>query len=367
MKPVIDYINPWVRQVESYNDKHLEFAWEHPEIIRMMSNENPLPPSEDILNVITETARQGNLYPNTGPLLRQKLAERVGLSPDNVILGNGSTDVINYIINTFVAPGDEVIISVPTFSMYETRTRVNGGIPVLIPMTPDFCWNIDAMVDAITSKTKLIFVCSPNNPTGNRLPEIELRRLLSTGIPIFLDEAYYELEDDPQTCAQMISESANLIVNRTFSKAFGLAGLRIGYAFADQEVVSYLNRMKIPWNVSLLALAAALKAIENHEDQGAKRKNCLDGRNYLFREINKIPGLQAFRSEGNFVLINASSLEKTSIEIMDALISRNIFIRPMTGHQMKEGFIRVTVGNPEQNRQFIKTLIEYTLEIKKEA
>jgi histidinol-phosphate aminotransferase len=355
MKDVVDFIVPWVRNAESYSEKHLELAWQRPEIVRMMSNENPLPPSEAVIDAIVEMARNGNLYPDSGPKLRRKLGEMAGLTEKNVILGNGSTDVINFILETFVAPGDEVLISVPTFPMYETRTRVNGGTPVLIPMRSDFYWDIEAMVAGVTEKTKLIFVCTPNNPTGNNLAEADLVRLLDLGIPTFIDEAYFELCETPRTYAFLIKQYPNAIVNRTFSKAYGLAGLRIGYALADERVISYLFRMKIPWNVSLIAMAAALAELDDQADQEYKRKTIIDGRNWLREEIEKLPGFHTFESDGNFVLIDASVLGRASGDIVNDLIARGVFIRPMSGHHL-DGYIRVTVGTPEQNRFFLEKL-----------
>lgn len=363
MKPIEDYIVPWIRAAESYSDRHLEFAWQHPEITRMMSNENPLPPSEAVIDGILEMARQGNLYPDTGPKLRQKLGEQVGLGADNVLLGNGSTEVLDIIIRTFVTPGDEAVIPVPTFSMYETRVRVNGGVPILVPMTSDFNWDVEGISRAVNEKTKLIFICTPNNPTGNEIGEPDLRRILALGVPTVIDEAYYELEGEPHTWASLIREFPNAMINRTFSKAFGLAGLRIGYALADQAIVSYLMRTKIPWNVGLVSLAAALAALEDGEGLRLRQETNLQGRAYLCAQIGQIPGLQAFASEGNFVLIDVSCLGKTSKAIVDDLIARGIFIRPMSPHHMKEGFVRVTVGTPSQNENFITLFRQYVAEI----
>jgi histidinol-phosphate aminotransferase len=272
--------------------------------------------------------------------------------------------VINFTVNTFVAPGDEVIIPVPTFSMYEARVRINGGVPILVPLSPSpqFYWDMDAILSAVTDKTKLIIVCTPNNPTGNEIEETDLRRILELNIPVFIDEAYYELETAPHTWVSLIAEYPHALVSRTMSKAFGLAGFRIGYIFASPQVASYLNRVRFPWNVSLVAIAAALAALEDEADQQAKRRNTLQGRAFLQQEINRIPGLRAYPTEGNFVLIDASILEKTSTQIRDDIIARGIFIRPMSPHHMKEGFIRVTVGTPEQNQRFIDILKQYTFE-----
>ncbi len=365
MRPVDDFIVPWVKQSEPYSAKHMDFAWHHPHLIRMMSNENLVPPSEQVIRAVVEASQMGNFYPGSGPELRQKLGNLAGLSGENVVLGNGSTDVINFVIQTFVAPGEEVIISVPTFSMYEARTRILGGIPILVPMNEDFYWDIDALLKAITPKTKLIFLCSPNNPTGNQINEEDLLRILRTGIPTFLDEAYYELENQPVSRAYLIPHFPNLLINRTFSKAFGLAGFRIGYLLCDENLTNYFNRVKIPWNVSLVSIAAALAALEDEEDQRKKREIILIGREFISKELNQIPGIKAFPSEGNFVLIDASILGKNSNEIAEDLIQRGIYIRPMGGHHLPQGYVRVTVGTLEQNQTFIETFKAYVHEVMK--
>lgn len=363
MKSLENFIVPWVKTAEPYNDNHMDIAWENPQIIRMMSNENPLGPSEHILDAIMEAARTGNLYPGSGPHLRQKLGQREGLTADHVVLGNGSTDAINFVAHTFIAPGDEAVVPIPTFPMYEARVKISGGITVQVPMTPEFYWDMEAIFKAINQKTKLIFICSPNNPTGNQIDEVDLLRILELGIPTFFDEAYYELENEVVSRAHLIEKYPHLMVNRTFSKAFGLAGLRIGYILCDPKLASYFNSVRFPWNVSLLAVAAALAALEDIEEQERKRKNVIVGRDYILDEINKIHGLRAFPSEGNFVLIDASHLGKESLDIRDNMSSKGIYIRPMSGHNMARGFIRITVGTAEQNRLFIETFKEYCREI----
>jgi histidinol-phosphate aminotransferase len=363
MKPAEDFIVPWVKAAEPYSDKHMDVAWEHPQIVRMMSNENLLAPSENVLEAIVEAAKLGNLYPGSGPDLRQKLGEAAGLTADHVLLGTGSTDVINTVVHTFVSPGDEVVIPVPTFPMYEARVKVAGGTVVQVPMTSDFYWNMPAILKAVTPKTKLIFICSPNNPTGNQIKEEDLLQILDLGIPTFFDEAYYELENTVATRAYLMKKYPHMMVNRTFSKAFGLAGFRVGYLLCDPKLASYFNRVRIPWNVSLIAIAAALAGLEDTADQERKRKNVIEGREYIFDEINKISGMRAFPSEGNFVLIDASVLNKDSLEIRDYMSSKGIYIRPMSGHNMARGFIRITIGTPEQNQSFIQVFKEYASQI----
>lgn len=363
MKPVEEFIVPWVREAESYSDKHMDFAWDHPDILRLMSNENLLTPPQSVLDAVMAAAKTGNLYPGSGKRVRELLAKRAGLTAENVILGNGSTDVINFIIHTFVAPGDDVVISVPTFPMYVTRTRINGGNPILVPMTPDFYWDMEALLIAATPKTKLIFICSPNNPTGNMIKDEDLKSILDLGIPTFLDEAYFELETEPKSRTYLLKDYPNLIINRTMSKAYGIAGMRVGYALADEKIISFLNRSRIPWNVSLLALAAAEAVLMDEEDQKRKRKNTVEGRNYLIEQLDEIPGIKAYPSEGNFVLFDASILGKTSLEIRDDIIDKGIFIRPMEGHQTKPGFMRVTVGTPAMNERFIQIFRQYVEDV----
>lgn len=362
MKSAEDYIVPWVKAAEPYSDKHMDVAWEHPQIIRMMSNENLLPPSEPVLEAIMGAAQQGNLYPGSGPELRRRLGEAAGLSADHVVLGDGSTDVINFVVHTFVAPGEEVIIPVPTFPMYAARVGVAGGRIKSVPMQSNFYWDVEGMLKAVTPATKLIFVCSPNNPTGNQIAEADLQRILDLGIPTFFDEAYYELENTVMSRAPLIKKHPHMLVNRTLSKAFGLAGLRLGYLLCDPTLATYFNRVRIPWNVGTIALAAALAGLDDVGDQQRKRANILEGRATIHDEINKMPGLRAFASEGNFVLIDASILNKDSLEIRDRMAEQGIYIRPMSGHNMSKGFIRVTVGTPEQNALFINIFGKYVRE-----
>jgi histidinol-phosphate aminotransferase len=363
MKLATEFVVPWVKKSEPYSDRHMDIAWENPEIIRMMSNENLLAPSENVLDAVMQAARLGNLYPGSGPGLRQKLGEAAGLTAEHVVLGNGSTDVINFVVHTFVAPGDEAIIPVPTFPMYEARVKVAGGIVIPIPMNSCFYWDMDAILKSVSHKTKLIFICSPNNPTGNQIAEKDLLGILELGIPTFFDEAYYELENEVLSRASLIEKYPHMVVNRTFSKAFGLAGLRIGYILCDPQLASFFNRVRFPWNVSQIAIAAALAGLEDVEDQERKRQNIILGRDYIFEKINQIPGLRAFRSEGNFVLIDASALDVASNIIRDAMAGKGIFIRPMSGHNMPKGFIRITVGTPQQNRLFIEKFQEYIREL----
>ena len=249
----------WVRAAEPYNEGHFTIADEQSDVLRMMSNESPFSPSARVLEAILDAATRGNLYPAGAAELREKLADREALDETNVVLGAGSTELIDLIIRTFVAAGEEVLLSVPTFSMYEARTRTVGGVPVLVPMTEEHEHDVAGLIRSVTERTKVVFLCTPNNPTGHATSETDLRRVLRLGLPTVIDEAYYEL-GSRDSVAHLLKEYPNAILLRTFSKAFGLAGLRLGYAFAHKVVIRLLNRVKVPWNIPSITVAAAMAA-----------------------------------------------------------------------------------------------------------
>ncbi len=367
MKPTTDYLVPWLQTAEPYSARHMDEAWENPEILRLMSNENLVPPGEKVIQAILQAARQGNYYPGSGPDLRKKLAQKAGLQADNVVLGNGSTDLIDIVIRSFVAPGEEAIMPDPSFAMYEARVRVNGGVPVKIPTHTHYDFNINRMLESVTQRTKLMFICSPNNPSGTLTSREDLIRVLETGIPTFFDEAYYELMEHPRTNADLVLKYPNLMVNRTFSKAFGVAGLRLGYLFCSEELAGFLNRIKIPWNVSLLTLAGALAQLNDEADLEHKRQVVIQGREYIRKELNSLPGIWAYPSEGNFILIDADSLGLTGAEIRARMIKKGIFVRPVYGNLIGKGFFRVTVGQPGDNQKFIHAFREVYQEVKNQA
>lgn len=351
--PVIDpealelFAPSWVRAAKPYNEDHFAVADEL-DVVRMMSNESPYAPSPRVLNAIMEAATRGNLYPGGARALRQKLAARDALEESSVILGAGSTEIIDIIIRSFVAPGEEVLLSVPTFSMYEARTRTVGGIPVLVPMTQDHEHDVPALIRAVTERTKLIFVCTPNNPTGNRIAESDLRRILRLGLPTVVDEAYYELGSSG-SLSYLLKEFPNAILLRTFSKAFGLAGMRLGYALGHPAVVRLLARVKVPWNIPSLTLAAASAALDDAAELDARINELKQARERLSVQLSKIPGVVAIPSEGNFILVDISATQLTADEVVDEVLRDGVLIRSLAVHHAKRSYVRVTVGTPQQN------------------
>lgn len=344
----------WVRAAKPYNEGHFAIA-ERGDVIRLMSNESPYAPSPRVLRAIVEAATQGNLYPPSGGRLKGKIADRERLDASNVILGSGSTELIDLVVRTFVAPGEEVLLSVPTFSMYEARARVTGGIPVLVPMTEDHEHDIGGLIRAVTERTKVLFLCTPNNPTGNRIAETDLRRLARLGLPTVVDEAYVELGAS-RSFSYLLREHPNLILLRTFSKAFGLAGLRIGYGLGHPTVVELLSRVKVPWNLPSVTLAAAEAALDDVAEQEARVGELKSAREELVRRISLLPTLTAVPSEGNFVLVDISHTGFTAGDFVAAVLAEGVLIRSLEVHHATRRFVRITVGNAEQNAACVQAI-----------
>lgn len=355
--PVIDpesiefYAPSWVRAAKPYNEDHFAVA-EQNDVLRMMSNESPYAPSPRVINAILEAATRGNLYPGGALALKNKLALRDNQAEGSVILGAGSTELIDLVIRTFVGPGEEVLLSVPTFSMYEARTRTVGGIPVLVPMTEDHDHDLSGLIRGVTERTKVIFLCTPNNPTGGRISEADMKRLLRLGLPTVIDEAYHEFGEG-ESFSRLLEEFPNAIVLRTFSKAYGLAGIRLGYALAHPAVVRLLSRVKVPWNIPAITLAAASAALDDAAEFDVRISELRVAREELVDRLARIEGLMPVPSEGNFVLIDVSSTGQTAERLVESMLKDGVLIRSLSVHHAKRSYVRVTVGTREQNARCI--------------
>lgn len=342
----------WVRAAKPYDEQHFAVA-ERKGAARMMSNESPFPPSPRVLAAIMDAASRGNHYPGGSKGLSDKISRREGLPTGSVLFGAGSTELIDVVIRTFVGPGEEVLLSVPTFSMYEARTRVTGGIPVLVPMTDAHDHDLNGLIRAVNERTKVVFLCSPNNPTGNRMSREDLRRMLRLGLPTVIDEAYFDFETDGSSIG-LLAEFPNAIVLRTFSKAFGLAGMRLGYALAHPVVVRLLSRVKVPWNVPSMVLAAAGAALDDMAEFEARREALSAGRAELFASLSIVPGLAPVPGEGNFVLIDVSRTGHSAERLVEQLLEQGVLIRSLTVHHAAKSYVRVTVGTREQNQRCVR-------------
>lgn len=347
-----DFLRPGIASASPYDARHHDFAWRHRELDRLMSNECPLPPSPTVIAAALGALEISNFYPNSGEDLRAAIGRFNDVDPGSVILGNGSTEVLDVVTRAFVGPGDEAVISVPTYAFFESQTRLYGGEPLLVPMTEDFRFDVPAIVAAVNPRTKAIFLCSPNNPTGNSWTEEELEAVLAAGVPTIVDQAYLECGWAP-SFAPLIDRHPNLIVTRTMSKAFGLAALRLGYGLASPTLVDAFLRLRIPFSLSLIALRAGLAAMNHPEELEERRAFISSERDRLFAALEGMDGLRPFPSQGNFILIDVSGTGRTSGEIVEFARRENMLLRAMTAHRLKDAFVRVTIGTVEQNDRFV--------------
>ncbi len=320
--------------------------------IKLASNENPLGPSPKAVEAVKAALSGLNLYPDgSGYYLRQALAKRYGLDISQVILGNGSNEVIELVIRTFVQPGDEVVSADPSFVVYKMITQAAGGKNVIMPLKDDH-HDLDAMANRITGKTKVIFVANPNNPTGTINTSGEMGRFMlrvPDGVMVAVDEAYYEYvsrKDYPDSLAYL-KTGRNIIAMRTFSKIYGLAGLRIGYGLAQPEIIEMMNKVRQPFNTNSLAQTAALAALDDHTHVERSIKANDEGKKSLYRAFDRM-GIRYVPTSANFILFET---EQEGREVYQALLKTGVIIRPMGGRKL-----RVTIGLPEQNTRFVSEL-----------
>jgi histidinol-phosphate aminotransferase len=324
--------------------------------IKLASNENPLPASERVQKAIASAVAHLNRYPDgSGFYLRQALAKKHGLTPDHVVLGNGSNELIELLVRAFLRPGDEAVVPHPSFVVYPMIVQAAGGIRVMV-MLKDYKLDLDAMARAITPMTKLVFIANPNNPTATMVTADEVEAFMHK-VPertiVVFDEAYIEFAlgpDFPDSLAY-VKQGRKVVVLRTFSKAASLAGLRVGYGIADPDAISLMNRIRQPFNVNSLAQAAALAALEDESHILECVRMIEAGRHYLYDEFKAL-GLKYVPARANFILVDVG---RSAVDIYQKLLLQGVIVRPMTSFGM-ESALRVTVGTPEENRRLIKAL-----------
>jgi histidinol-phosphate aminotransferase len=331
-----------------------ELGIAHP--IKLASNENPLAPSDRVQKAITAALASLNRYPDgSGFYLRQALAKRHGVSQDQVILGNGSNELIELLVRTFLKPGDEAVVPHPSFPFYPMIVQAAGGIRVMV-MLKDHRLDLDAMARAITPLTKMVFIANPNNPTATIVTASEVEHFMSRLPPrtiVIFDEAYTEFSqgpDFPDTLG-LVKEGRKVVVLRTFSKATSLAGLRVGYGVADADAVALMNRIRQPFNVNSLAQVAALAALDDEAHVLECVRMIEGGRHYLYDEFKRL-GIAYVPSRANFILVDVG---RSASDIYQKLLHEGVIVRPLTSFGM-ETALRVTVGTPEENRKLIKAL-----------
>ncbi len=325
--------------------------------VKMASNENPLGPSPKAMDAMRVYLTQSHVYPeSSGPELRVKVAQRFGVTPESVILGNGSDEIMAMLSHVFLKQGDEVITATNAFSMYRICAKAFGAEIVPVPLL-DYKNDLGAMAAAVTDRTKLIYISVPHSPTG-AIPTREelagfLRKLEAFPVTLVLDEAYreYVTEEDCPSGVDYISGDVPVLVLRTFSKIYGLAGLRVGYGIAQEWLIELLNRVRPPFNCNALGQVAAAAALDDVQHLERSKELTTSGIAFLTRELRAL-GMQVIPSQANFVTFRVGENAKG---IYEALLNHGVIVRHLGSFGMSE-HIRVTVGLEEENRRFIESL-----------
>jgi histidinol-phosphate aminotransferase len=321
-------------------------------VIKLASNENPLGPSPKAVAALVGAGDMLHRYPDGGAYrLRQAIADRWKVTGDHVILGNGSDEILGLLARTFLAPGDEAVMADQTFVIYKMEVTAAHGKPVIVPLR-DWTYDLDAMVKAVTPRTRLLFICNPNNPTGTMVPAEAVDRLMARvpeDVVVVFDEAYYEYVRDPRFPDAMayVRRGRNAVVLRTFSKIYGLAGLRIGYGVTTPEIANFLNRVRPPFNANSLAQRAALAALGDDEHVARSRAVNEAGMEQVGNGLRAL-GFTPVPSEANFIYFDA---KQDGRRVFEALLREGIIIRHIEGTML-----RVTIGRSEENAAFLQAL-----------
>jgi len=366
-KPIQELARPSILQIRPYVPgkpiEEVERELGLKDVIKLASNENPLGPSPQAVEAMKTAVEKVNIYPDSNSYyIKEALAEHVGLAPENIIVGNGSDELLKLIAEAFLKEGEEVIYGMPSFSEYEFVTRVMAGQVVEVPLK-NLTYDLPAIAEKINDRTKLIFICNPNNPTGTIVSKDEVAAFM-TQVPedvlVVFDEAYFEYVTDAESANGLdyVRQGRRAIVLRTFSKIYGLAGLRIGYGLAAPDIIDCLMRVREPFNVNSVAQAGALAALADQAWIKRVLQVNIEGREYWYRELAAM-GLDYAPTQGNFLFIN---LKTSGAAVSQRLMENGIIVRP--GHFFGyPEYIRVTMGTMEQNKRFIEVLRQVLAEL----
>jgi histidinol-phosphate aminotransferase len=357
-RPVVETIKPYAPGWSDHTPAELCRLLQRDSVAKLSFNESPYGPSPKAVVAMQEAACQVHLYHDMeAKELRQKIADRHGVTVDSIYIGNGGDEAIALLVNAFVSPGDEVIMPWPTFGQYANATTIMDGIPVKVPVrSEDLKADLEAMIAAVTPHTKIIFLCNPNNPTGVPVDGAELREFLDSvpsHILVGVDEAYFEFVQDPSFVSgvELLREYPNLVTIRTFSKIYGLAGMRVGYGIAHPDIAPLIQRVRPLFNVNTLAQVGALAALDDTEFvEMAKAKNAAE-RDYLTGQLTEM-GWRVIPSQTNFIFVDTG---REAALLADAARSAGIIIRAGGGWGYPT-YLRISLGTHEQNEALVEVL-----------
>lgn len=327
-------------------------------VIKLASNENPLGPSPKAVKRIAEIAPYCHVYPDaSGFALKSAISRKYGIESSQIILGNGSDEIIMLLGQIFIEPGDEAVMPTPSFPMYRTAVLLMGGLPVEVPVRNGFL-DVEEMVKKITPRTKLLFLCNPNNPTGAMVTRQEVEYLMARvpdSVVVVSDEAYAEYIEDPDYGDMLpyVKEGRNVVVLHTFSKIYGLAGLRVGYGLVPKWLPPIYDRVRSAFNQNAIGQAAAVEALDDEDHVRQSIQNNREGMAFLTGELGSM-GLRVYQSWANFVLVDTFC---DGQKVFSELLKRGIIVRPTTAWGLNT-CLRITIGTQEENNMLIEALKE---------
>ncbi|HWY32013.1 MAG TPA: histidinol-phosphate transaminase [Candidatus Acidoferrum sp.] len=354
-------INPFLKTLPTYQpgrpieEVARELNLPADSIIKVASNENPFGPSPLALAALQKAIAGVHLYPDGNAFyFKQKLATKLGVETSHLILGNGSNEIIEFVAHALLAPGADVVVSQYCFAIYPIVAKMFGANVITVPAR-DYGHDLPAMQRAITPNTRIVFVANPNNPTGTLAPRetvIQFVNDVPDDVLLVMDEAYIEFLEDPVDLVPLIRLGArkNLVLMRTFSKIYGLAGLRVGYGIADAGLVAAFEKIRQPFNLNLLAQAAALAALDDEDHVKKTRANNFGGLQYFEAAFRRLE-LPFVPSSANFILVRVGNGQA----VFDAMQKQGVIVRPMGGYQLPE-WIRISVGTPQENQRSLAAL-----------
>jgi histidinol-phosphate aminotransferase len=326
-------------------------------VIKLASNENPLGPSPKAVAAMRNALGSLHLYPDGNAFyLKRKLAEKLAVKPENIVLGNGSNEIIEFVGHALMRPGGDVVVSEYCFAIYPIMARMFGANIVSVPAR-NLGHDIPAMLRAITPQTRVMFVANPNNPTGTLAPKEQIEQLVAQvpdSVMLVMDEAYIDFLEDRADLLPLVrsGKKPNLLLMRTFSKIYGLAGLRLGYGIGHPEFVSALEKVRQPFNINSLIQAGAIAALDDDEHLTRTKQNNADGLNYFVDQLRSLK-LEFAPSAANFILVRVGDGQK----VFEAMQRQGVITRPMGGYKLPE-WIRITIGTPEENRRCFAALTD---------
>ncbi len=360
IRKLVGELNPYVpgRSIKEISDK---YGLNTDKIIKLGSNENPLGPSSKAVHALSQNLKYINQYPETDlKELTKAVAYYSGVSPSQVILGgDGADEILEVLGRTLIEPGDEFIVPIPSYMYYEYILSVHGAIPVFARwQMPQNKVNINSILDALTNRTRMIFLCTPNNPTGAIIDKKDIKTVLeSTDALVVVDEAYFEFAGVNNV--DLLDDYENLFILRTFSKVMGLAGMRIGYGLSNSQFIQYMKRVKPVFSLTRLSQVAAISTLQDTDYIEKSTKLSIESREYLYRELVKISDLIVFKSKANYLLLDIRGTGMDAKTLTEKLMEKGVIVRDCTSFRGLDNYwIRVSVGTLEEDKKFIGILKE---------